>query len=246
MENKVIKDENPIVDPIVDAPIENIPAPTDEVVADPVDTTLTPTNEVIPAPVDGDCTIGAECVPPVVDPVDPNVEGVPVPVNPIVTVAQFFGTLQESVTITWRFHLKTRKYHIHKALNEFYDAALDDVDDIIEQYQGINGVVEDTFVNCIIGDGKTEVDYLTELKNYIESNKHILGDHTEINSAIDTFLGHIDSAIYQITSFCENVVKSFDEFYYEELTEDCHCTKFGECDCNDDNNDGESCGEEEE
>ena len=187
----------------------------------PEEHTLIPTDDIIPTPVDvpGTPECGAGC-----------------PENSVVTVANIFGTLQECVTITWRLHLKTRKHHIHVTLNEFYEKALDIVDDIIEQYQGIYGVVEDTFTNCVVGDGKSESEYLTELKTFIENNRCVLGDHSEINSTIDEFLALIDSTIYKITSFCENEIKSFDEFVYEDYTaikEACKYDRFGERSCDD-------------
>ena len=187
----------------------------------PEEQTLIPTDDIIPTPVDVPGT--PEC-------------GTGCPENSVVTVANIFGTLQECVTITWRLHLKTRKHHIHVTLNEFYDKALDIVDDIIEQYQGIYGVVEDTFTNCIVGDGKSESEYLTELKTFIENNRCVLGDHSEINSTIDEFLALIDSTIYKITSFCENEIKSFDEFVYEDynaIKEACKHDRFGERSCDD-------------
>ena len=186
----------------------------------PEDHTLIPTDDIIPtADVPGTPECGAGC-----------------PENSVVTVANIFGTLQECVTITWRLHLKTRKHHIHVTLNEFYDKALDIVDDIIEQYQGIYGVVEDTFTNCIVSEGKSESEYLTELKTFVENNRCVLGDHSEINSTIDEFLALIDSTIYKITSFCENEIKSFDEFVYEDYTaikEACKYDRFGERSCDD-------------
>ena len=187
----------------------------------PEEHTLIPTDDIIPTPVDvpGTPECGAGC-----------------PENSVVTVANIFGTLQECVTITWRLHLKTRKHHIHVTLNEFYDKAIDIVDDIIEQYQGIYGVVEDTFTNCVVCDGKSESEYLTELKTFIENNRCVLGDHSEINSTIDEFLALIDSTIYKITSFCENQIKSFDEFVYEDYTaikEACKHDRFGERSCDD-------------
>ena len=187
----------------------------------PEEQTLIPTDDIIPTPVDvpGTPECGAGC-----------------PENSVVTVANIFGTLQECVTITWRLHLKTRKHHIHVTLNEFYDKAIDIVDDIIEQYQGIYGVVEDTFTNCVVCDGKSESEYLTELKTFIENNRCVLGDHSEINSTIDEFLALIDSTIYKITSFCENEIKSFDEFVYEDYTaikEACKYDRFGERSCDD-------------
>ena len=187
----------------------------------PEEHTLIPTDDIIPTPVDipGTPECGAGC-----------------PENSVVTVANIFGTLQECVTITWRLHLKTRKHHIHVTLNEFYDEALDIVDDIIEQYQGIYGIVEDPFTNCVVGDGKSECEYLTELKAFIENNRCVLGDHSEINSTIDEFIALIDSTIYKITSFCENEIKSFDEFVYEDYTaikEACKYDRFGERSCDD-------------
>ena len=187
----------------------------------PEEHTLIPTDDIIPTPVDvpGTPECGAGC-----------------PENSVVTVANIFGTLQECVTITWRLHLKTRKHHIHVTLNEFYEKALDIVDDIIEQYQGIYGVVEDTFTNCVVSDGKSESEYLTELKTFIENNRCVLGDHSEINSTIDEFLALIDSTIYKITSFCEHEIKSFDEFVYEDynaIKEACKYDRFGERSCDD-------------
>ena len=155
---------------------------------------------------------------------------------PTVTVANIFGTLQDCITIAWRFHLKTRKHHIHVTLNDFYEKALDIVDDIIEQYQGIYGVVEDTFTNCVVGDGKSEDEYFTELKAFIENNRNILGSHTEIDSVIDDLLGLIDSTLYKLTSFTESAVKSFEEFVYEdyqEIKESCKYDRCGERSCDD-------------
>ena len=196
----------------------------------PEEHTLIPTDDIIPTPVDvpGTPECGTGC------PDDGC--GAGCPENSVVTVANIFGTLQECVTITWRLHLKTRKHHIHVTLNEFYDKALDIVDDIIEQYQGIYGVVEDTFTNCVVGDGKSESEYLTELKTFVENNRCVLGDHSEINSTIDDFIALIDSTIYKITSFCENQIKSFDEFVYEDynaIKEACKHDRFGERSCDD-------------
>ena len=153
------------------------------------DPTLATTDEVIPAETPCDTTpdttpgTPAEAptplVPttPVCEPETPNSEGE-------VTIGCFFGTLQESVTIVWRYHLKTRKYSTHKILKDFYDKALDIVDDLIEQWQGVHSVIEQPFINCITGDDKSSETYLYSLKGFIESNSHILGDDSEIKSTL--------------------------------------------------------------
>ena len=235
-----VAEPEPVVDPVVDAPVEEptlaptddiIPAPvdipgeepvvdpvvTDEPVVDPVipedPAALAPAEPVVDAPVEE--PIACPC--PEAVPCDGCAGVDPAPCESPVTVANFFGTLQECVTIVWRYHLKTRKHHVHVDLNDFYESALDKVDNIIEQYQGIVGIIEDPFTNCIVGEGKDEIAYLQELKNFIETNKCVLGEHSEINSSIDDFLGLIDSTLYKLTSFCEHAVKSFDEFCYEDF-----------------------------
>lgn len=231
----------PVVDPVVDAPVD---VPVDAPVEVPGSEVVDPIIPEDPAPVvtdpvvvgdenpvdDAGCACGEAgcdcgCEEPTCDSTEIASCSSPV------TVANLFGTLQECVTIAWRFHLKTRKHHVHVTLNEFYDKALDVVDDIIEQYQGICGVVEDTFTNCVVGDGKTEGEYFTELKAFVENNKCVLGDHSEINSTIDEFLALIDSTLYKLTSFTESAVKSFDEFVYEDyqtIKESCHYDRFGD------------------
>lgn len=227
-------------DPIITDPIVTDPVVTDVPVEDP---TLATTDEVIPAPVDIPAEQTVTDDPATIIPAEPAPVDVPgetigadaacadgscsdcgsdacvcSPESPV-TVAHLFGTLQECVTIIWRFHLKTRKHHVHVDLADFYESALDKIDNIIEQYQGICGIVEDPFVNCIVGDGKDEVSYLQELKAFVEKNKCIIGGSCEINSAIDDFLGLIDTTLYKLTSFTESAVKSFEEFIYEDYNE---------------------------
>ena len=247
---------DPVVDPVIDVPgaepvSADVPVGTEPVVSEPV----IPEDPAVIAPVEepgceGTCACG-----------DPNCDGSCGCSNSecpssSVTIGNFFGTLQECVTIVWRFHLKTRKHHVHVTLNEFYEKALDIVDDIIEQYQGICGVVEEPFINCIVGDGKTEGEYLTELKAFVENNKCVLGCHSEIDSTIDEFLALIDSTNYKLIAFTEDVVKSFDEFVYEDypaIKEACKYDRFGNRSCDDpddedydpDMESGE-CGAEEE
>lgn len=213
-----------------------VPAVDDnEYVLNPEEETLAQTDEVIPAPMDVPVEIPAEPAPVVSDVVPEIGDETPMdgcPCDNCVgdcvcdNIGCFFGTLQESITITWRYHLKTRKHHIHVALNEFYDKAIDIIDDIIEQYQGINGVVEEPFTNCLCADGKAENEYLLDLKNFVETNKSLLGEHSEINSTIDEFFALIDSTIYKIVSFNEHAVKTFDEFVYEDYVSEgkgCSC-----------------------
>jgi hypothetical protein len=170
-------------------------------------------------------TIPAEEQPDVVDCVDSPCDDTIVPMNPDlvqptpepcpteqINISQFFGTLQESVTIAWRMHLKTKSYMVHMVLNDYYNAALYSVDRLIEQYQGIYGVIEDPYMNLVFGD--EPVEYFTNLKTFVNANRLLINE-SDLNSTLDEILGLIDGVLYKINNLHENAVKSFDEFCYE-------------------------------
>jgi hypothetical protein len=205
-------EEEPVVeDPVVDpSSVEVAPdAPIEEPIA----------SDVVPEMGDespADVAIPGEC---------PNCEGEGCPVCDGNSIANLFGTMQEAVTIIWKYHLKTRKYSVHIALNDFYDKMLDLVDDVIEQYQGIHGIIEDVFTNCVCDNGTSEYDYLNNLRAYIENNKGLAGTESEIQSAFDDILGLIDTTLYKINNLTESKVKSYEEYVYEDYVNECggHC-----------------------
>lgn len=133
-------------------------------------------------------------------------------------IGNFFGTIQESVTIAWRYHLKTHKHYIHIATQDYYYKALTLVDKIIEEYQGDSGITVENYVNCIFDGGKSEIEYFMQLKDFITLSKSQITWKEEIISDIDDLLGAIDSTLYQLTSFNEHSIKSFDEFCFEDYT----------------------------
>ena len=194
------------VDEPVDAPVE-IPEEPEPVISDVV-------------PEAGDETpidVPAEC---------PNCEGEECHTCCDNSIADLFGTMQEAVTIVWKYHLKTKKYSVHIALNDFYEKALDIVDDIIEQYQGIHGIIDAAFNNCVCAGGATEYEYLNNLRAYIENNRGLAGTESEIQSAFDDMLGLIDTTLYKINNLTESKVKSYEQFVYEDYVKEC-----GSCGC---------------
>ena len=232
-------DEEPVVDVPVDAPVEDptlaptddiIPAPETDVV-NPVDTTLEPVVDPVvdvpgTEPVSADVPVGTEPV--VSEPV--------IPEDPAVIAPVEEPGCEGTCTCG--------------------DPNCDGTCGCIGSSVTVCGVVEDPFVNCIVGDGKTEGEYLTELKAFVENNKCVLGDHSEINSTIDEFLALIDSTNYKLIAFTEGAVKSFEEFVYEDypaIKEACKYDKYGNRSCDDPDDDdyypemenGE-CGAEEE
>lgn len=225
-------DEMPAEDPVVDMPVDQVVEPSSVEVAPDAPIEEPVVSDVVPEVGDespADVVVPEEC---------PNCEGEGCPTCCDNSIANLFGTMQEAVTIIWKFHLKTRKYAVHIALNDFYEKALDIIDDIIEQYQGIHGIIDAAFNNCVCADGSTEYEYLNNLRAYIENNKGLAGTESEIQSAFDDILGLIDTTLYKINNLTENRVKSYEEFVYEDYVSESGCS------CHKDDDD--LTGEEEE
>lgn len=119
-------------------------------------------------------------------------------------IEEFFGTLQESVVMTWRKHLKTKKYSSHMALDEYYKEAPELIDALIEAWQGTHDKVED-YVNLLKGkDFDTAVDYLTELRKITKEGRELM-DSSELESDVDSILSLIDGVIYKLKELKENM-----------------------------------------
>lgn len=139
-----------------------------------------------------------------------------------VKFTDFATVLQDSVLLSWKMHLKAKKYSVHMILEEYYEEAIDIIDGLIEHYQGICKceIVKCDVRSSIVG-GDDPISYFTNLKNYVSdfvNDSSNFNDRAfEIKSDIDDLLRLIDSTLYKLTNLTESVIKSFDTFVYENL-----------------------------
>ena len=118
------------------------------------------------------------------------------------TVEEFFGTLQESVVMTWRKHLKTKKYSSHMALDEYYKEAPELIDALIEGWQGTHDKIEKYEDLLKDKEFDTAVDYLTELRKITKEGRKLM-DSSELESDTDAILSLIDGVIYKLKELKE-------------------------------------------
>ena len=130
-------------------------------------------------------------------------------------VEEYLGTLQSAMKETWKSHLKTNKYSNHIALNEFYDDVVDLVDDLIEEYQGLHGVVNN-LKNILTTDEMDARDYLKELREMTEAGKELF-EEDELHSDIDSILSLIDKTLYKLNELTEHKMKNIVDFLNESL-----------------------------
>ena len=132
----------------------------------------------------------------------------------MITPGQFFGTLQDAITIQWRNHLQTNKYSVHMALDEFYKEMPEKVDALIEAYQSSFDIVKD-YANVIMGTNNDPLKYMEELKAFVFNNKSSIFDGiSDLESLVDDILELIDSTLYKLKHLTESKHISLVDFIH--------------------------------
>lgn len=95
-------------------------------------------------------------------------------------------------------HWNTPSFAAHMALGDLYDDIIEDVDEIVETYQGKFGLVDDLHTGSaelpkdITGWIKEEADWVEEHRCFISRGE------TSIENLIDTLIGHYHKCVYKL------------------------------------------------
>lgn len=95
-------------------------------------------------------------------------------------------------------HWNTKSYAQHAAVGDLYDTIIDDIDEIVECYQGKFGLVGDLYT----GEAKLPPDICKHVKEeaaWVEANRMFIskGD-SAIGNLLDTLIGHYYKTIYKL------------------------------------------------
>jgi len=97
------------------------------------------------------------------------------------------------------FHLQTKSFAEHKALNDYYDAITDLIDGLVESYQGKYEILENytsfKFVNYI--DNAETISYFESLGKLVEKLRKAVDD-SYIQNQIDNVDELVFSTIYKL------------------------------------------------
>ena len=121
-------------------------------------------------------------------------------------IEEFFGTLQESMLMTWRSHLKTNKYSEHIALDEYYSEIVDLVDTLVENWMGSHMKLEE-YTNILDGEEYDAIQYLESLRQIVVEGRELM-DSSELESNVDDILGLIDRTLYKLKNLTESKLTS--------------------------------------
>lgn len=113
-------------------------------------------------------------------------------------VSEIVSKLFHSRDVAHLFHLKTKKYNKHKALQEYYENVIDLIDDFCEQYQE-NKRVLDIKIDMVDINDINLVGYFEDLLNYLKLQKEEIfnSNHfSNLQAIIDDILGLIAKLLY--------------------------------------------------
>lgn len=99
------------------------------------------------------------------------------------------------------YHLQTKSYSIHKALNEFYDGILDLIDSFIETIQGKLGIVLTGYKTYSILEDNNPIKFLTQLKIDVESyriNSLNKKEFNNIDNQCQVMVDLIETTLYKL------------------------------------------------
>lgn len=115
-------------------------------------------------------------------------------------IEKFISTLFASRTQAHIYHLQTKSYAEHKALQKYYEGIIDLIDGIAEAYQGKHGIITNyeapaKFENY--GD-KNIVNYFKGLAMYAEKAYDKLPDDSYLQNLYDGVIEFIYSTVYKL------------------------------------------------
>jgi len=112
---------------------------------------------------------------------------------------EFIATLFLTRELAHRYHLSTKSYSQHKALQNFYENLLDLTDDLAEITQGAHGLL-DIPILTEKKSYKEPLYCIADKLQYIETNRYkaYSKDDTALQNKIDEIVAVFLTAIYKL------------------------------------------------
>lgn len=114
--------------------------------------------------------------------------------------SKLFSTLLQSSVQVHIYHLQSKSYSEHMALNTFYDEIVGLTDSLIEQYQGKYGIV--TVYPSIPLIIQYPIDYIKNLRSFVEVERYtsLKKEDTHLQNITDEIISLIDSTLYKLVN----------------------------------------------
>lgn len=95
-------------------------------------------------------------------------------------------------------HWNTKSFATHMAVGDLYDQIIDDIDDIVETYQGKFGILKGLSTGAQSAP-KDVCDHVRAEAAWVESNRsEISGNSTAIENLVDNLIGDYHKTVYKL------------------------------------------------
>jgi len=111
-------------------------------------------------------------------------------------VGEFFMELLHAATIAHILHLQTKSVAIHLALDEVYKGLPGLVDELIESYQGKNGIVSE--YSGAFSVPADAVSFIDKMMHCINRDRKVVGADTELQNIVDEIADLFNTASYKV------------------------------------------------
>lgn len=115
-------------------------------------------------------------------------------------IAEFIATLLHSAVCAHIMHFQVTgdgSYAKHKALQKYYDAIPDLVDNLTESLQGSYEIITG-YPSSMELSQFAPLPYMELLQDYVRENRSNLPDDSEIQNEVDSILNLINSTVYKL------------------------------------------------
>lgn len=107
--------------------------------------------------------------------------------------------LLHSATIAHVLHWKTTSYSVHKALGKYYAQIPDLVDTLAESLFGKYSTITDFEDHFMMEYDPLQ--YMTEIQDYVTSQRKIIAQDSEIQNAVDSIMDLLNTTVYKLSQF---------------------------------------------
>jgi hypothetical protein len=112
------------------------------------------------------------------------------------SIQEFVMTMLHSQTNAHILHLQSRSYAEHKALQSYYEHIDGLLDDYVEAYQGVYGII-DNYPTTYTKPTKA-LEYMLTLSAYVMESRISLPPDSELCNMVDEIAALIDKTIYKL------------------------------------------------
>jgi len=119
--------------------------------------------------------------------------------------AKFFSKLLESREMAQVYHWQVKgdegSHSAHVALNEYYDAIIEHIDELVEVYQGQYDLIEEyDVIDTKETKTKDKIEYFQEVVQFIKDTRYkaILEEDSHLQNTIDEVISTIYKLLYKL------------------------------------------------